>query len=89
MKSTLAKALVTAGAALSLAAVAAPAHADATAGGGGEYIASAEHPFVFAASEEYGFAATDTVFVGGTAWNWATGSTAGSGFEGVAIIEGH
>ncbi|MFI6288482.1 hypothetical protein ACIBCM_27675 [Streptomyces sp. NPDC051018] len=89
MKNTLAKALVIAGAALSLAAVGAPAHAEVSAGGSGEYIASAEHPFVFAASEEYGFAATDKVFAGGYSWNWATGTAAGSGFEGVVFVDGN
>ncbi|MEU9607666.1 hypothetical protein [Streptomyces sp. NPDC048057] len=86
MKSMLGKALVTAGAALALAAVAAPAHAHngVTAGGAGEYVASAEHPTPFVAGWGLGFAETPHAFAEGGGFGWATDTAAGGGFEGVA-----
>ncbi|QDY77183.1 hypothetical protein [Streptomyces qinzhouensis] len=86
MKSILGKALVTAGAALALAAVAAPAqaHEPVTAGGGGQYVTSAEPHNIFAAGEVYGFAETAHSYAAGLAFGWATDTSSGGGFEGVA-----
>ncbi|MEU3601199.1 hypothetical protein ABZ714_21140 [Streptomyces sp. NPDC006798] len=86
MKSILGKALVTAGAALALAAVAAPAqaHEPVTAGGGGQYIASAEPHNIFAAGEIEGFAETAHAYAAGFGVGWATDIASGGGFEGIA-----
>ncbi|MFI2607201.1 hypothetical protein [Kitasatospora sp. NPDC018619] len=63
MKSKLAKAALTAAAALALAGAATPAFAHVGVAGGGEFVASADHPF--AAFEAFGLAHAGDTAAGG------------------------
>ncbi|MER7750625.1 hypothetical protein [Kitasatospora sp. NPDC097643] len=86
MKSKLAKAALTATAALALAGVATPAFAHVGLAGGGEFVASA-HP-VFAAGEWWGVGHTTHVIAGGEGWGAATSTDAVGGGEGFAHVGG-
>ncbi|MER5640794.1 hypothetical protein ABT095_28070 [Kitasatospora sp. NPDC002227] len=87
MKSKLGKALLVTVGALALAGVSAPAYAHVAAGGGGEFFATAECPFL--AGEQHGWGATDHVFAAGEQHGWATDHSIGGGQEGIAIIHDH
>ncbi|WP_441245504.1 hypothetical protein [Kitasatospora sp. McL0602] len=87
MKSKLGKALLVTVGALALAGVSAPAYAHVSAGGGGEFFATAECPFV--AGEEHGWAATDHIFVAGEKHGWASSHAVGGGEEGVVHVGDH
>ncbi|AUG77949.1 hypothetical protein CFP65_3142 [Kitasatospora sp. MMS16-BH015] len=85
MKSKLGKALLVTAGALVLAGVSAPAYAHVAAGGGGEFFATADCPFL--AGEQHGWAATDHIFAAYEQHGWANSHALGGGEDGIAVIE--
>ncbi|MFD0398716.1 hypothetical protein ACFVHI_11630 [Kitasatospora sp. NPDC127121] len=86
MKSKLAKAALTATAALALAGAATPAFAHVGFAGGGEFVASGDHPF--AAGAGFGVGHTSDVIAGGFGGGAATSTDVIGGGEGFAHING-
>ncbi|WP_030055686.1 MULTISPECIES: hypothetical protein [Streptomyces] len=86
MKSMLAKAALTATAALALAGAATPAFAHAGLVGGGAFAASADEPFL--AAEGFGIAHTTDTAAGGFGTVAATSTDIIGGGEGFAHIKG-
>ncbi|MBO1414636.1 hypothetical protein [Streptomyces sp. FH025] len=86
MKSKLAKAALTATAALALAGAATPAFAHVGLAGGGEFAASADHPFVAGAA--FGVGHTSNVVAGGFGGGAATSDDLVGGGAGFAHING-
>ncbi|BFV58635.1 hypothetical protein KCMC57_up37390 [Kitasatospora sp. CMC57] len=84
MKSFLGKAVVTAVASLALAGVAAPAYAHVSAGGGAQFAATADEPFL--AAESWGHASTSHIMAGFHDWFVAGDDWAAGGAEGGAVI---
>lgn len=86
MKSKLAKAALTAAAALAFAGAATPAFAHVGLAGGGEFAASADQPF--AALEAFGVAHAGGVVAGGFGGGAATSTDLVGGGAGFAHIDG-
>lgn len=86
MKSTLAKAALTAVAALALAGAATPAFAHTGLVGGGQFVASADDPFL--AAEGFGIAHTSNTAAGAVGGFAATSTDIMGGFEGFAHTNG-
>ncbi|MEU1284421.1 hypothetical protein [Kitasatospora sp. NPDC005856] len=82
MKSKLAKAALTAAAALALAGAATPAFAHVGAIGGGEFVATADHPFL--AAEVFGVAHAGDTAAGGFGDIVATSTDLAGGGAGFA-----
>ncbi|WP_457032584.1 hypothetical protein [Kitasatospora sp. P5_F3] len=80
MKSILGKAAITAVATLALAGISAPAYAHVSAGGGAQFAATADEPFL--AAEAWGHAETSHIKAGFHEWfvagdDWAAGGAGG------------
>ncbi|MGA5818720.1 hypothetical protein ACPC54_12790 [Kitasatospora sp. NPDC094028] len=86
MKSMLAKAALTATAALALAGAATPAFAHVGLAGGGQFVASADEPF--AAAEGWGVGHTTNTAAGGMGGFAADSTDIVGGFEGFAHVNG-
>ncbi|MFJ9693333.1 hypothetical protein [Kitasatospora sp. NPDC101183] len=86
MKSTLAKAALTATAALAIAGAATPAFAHTGLLGGGQFVASAHDPF--AAAEGFGIAHTSNTAAGAIGGFAATSTDVMGGIEGFAHTNG-
>ncbi|MBV6696295.1 hypothetical protein [Kitasatospora aureofaciens] len=86
MKSKLAKAALTATAALALAGAATPAFAHVGVAGGTEFVASADQPF--AAQQWAGVAHTSHILTGGQGWGAATDEDVAGGAKGFAHLNG-
>ncbi|MFJ9775345.1 hypothetical protein ACIRVF_29525 [Kitasatospora sp. NPDC101157] len=86
MKSTLAKAVLTATAALALAGAATPAFAHVGLEGGGGFVATADQPFL--AGGEWGVAHTSDIIAGGAVGGAATSTDLAGGGGGFAHING-
>ncbi|MFJ4185627.1 hypothetical protein [Kitasatospora sp. NPDC089509] len=86
MKSKLAKAALTAAAALALAGAATPAFAHVGLEGGGGLVATGDQPFV--AGGGFGVGHTSNVIAGGFAGGGATATDLAGGGEGFAHVNG-
>ncbi|WP_405017946.1 hypothetical protein OHV05_14045 [Kitasatospora sp. NBC_00070] len=85
MKSILGKAAITAVATLALAGISAPAYAHVSAGGGAQFAATADEPFL--AAEAWGHAETSHIEACFHEWFVAGDDWAAGGVEGGATID--